>query len=71
MHQGFHKLTHVCGCSVGLKPMKVVLKPMKVVASEVQPTQESGTAKQPQHVDAAGEAQSALSALAQVTAHGC
>ena len=64
MDQGFHKLTHVCGCSVGLKPMKVV-------ASEVQPTQESGTAKQPQHVDAAGEAQSALSALAQVTAHGC
>ena len=50
---GVHKQTHVCiCCSVGLRPVNVV-------ASEVQPTQESGTAEQSQHVDAAGDTQSA------------
>ncbi len=68
MYQVFHKLKHVCGCSVGLKAVSVV-------ASEVQPTQESGSAEQSQHVEAAGGTQSAaqcrLLALAQLTAHGC
>ena len=39
-------------CSVGLRPVNVV-------ASEVQLTQESGTAEQSQQVDAAGDTQSA------------
>jgi hypothetical protein len=48
---------------------------VNVVAAEVQPTQESGSAEQPRHVDAAGGTHSAaqyrLLALAQLTAHGC
>ena len=66
---GLHKLLHVCICC------RVGLKPVNVVAAEVQPTQESGSAEQPRHVDAAGGTHSAaqyrLLALAQLTAHGC